>query len=90
LTRKKPPKCQKCREEHTYETRSVVIGRRGTSTRIREYAMKRLYVKGKVYSCPSTHREGYGHWTPVGWICPNCLAVIVDQELIDEAREEKA
>jgi len=69
------PICSKCRE----------MGDRYNFF-VFEYAMKRLYIKGLIYSLRETRNKT---WNTVGWICPNCLNVIVDNELKEKLKKAK-
>ena len=73
------PMCEKCREIKevtTLELKNRLL--------IKDYTMKRVYIKGKLESI-----ENKKSWTPVGWICPHCLTMITDKEAIEEKKKNE-
>jgi hypothetical protein len=78
--------CDKCRDIHVGEDGYSFIGRyKQGNLYITESSMVRMYVKGRLYIGEA---RGVKKWYPIGWICPSCLNIILDKELLELKNKE--
>lgn len=67
-------KCEKCSTKEKSEVQYTATYWTTRSVWYHSYYMKRLYVR---------QYEDKGRWKSIGWICPRCKQIILDNPDID-------